>query len=102
MSPSDGYLLDREVHRIEVTAEMAQAGDTVIEVSPEGEFGELVQRGGLIIGKGDAERYEHEDGSGTTPRATPRSKAPSSRFTTAPTPPSGTTGTGTGSCRTAR
>ena len=63
VSPSDGYLLDREVHRIEVTAEMAQAGDAVIEVSPEGEFGELVQRGGLIIGKGDAERYEHEDGT---------------------------------------
>lgn len=63
VSPSDGYLLDRKVHRIEVTAEMAQAGDAVIEVSPEGEFGELVQRGGLIIGKGDAERYEHEDGT---------------------------------------
>ena len=63
VSPSDGYLLDREVHRIEVTAEMAQAGDAVIEVSPEGEFGELVQRGGLIIGKGDAERYEHEGGT---------------------------------------
>ena len=63
VSPSDGYLPDRKVHRIEVTAEMAQAGDAVIEVSPEGEFGELVQRGGLIIGKGDAERYEHEDGT---------------------------------------
>lgn len=63
VSPSGGYLLDREVHRIEITAEMAQAGDTVIEVSPDGEFGELVQRGGFIVGKGDAERYDHEDGT---------------------------------------
>lgn len=62
-SPSGGYLLDREVHRIEVTAEMAQSGGAVVEVSPEGEFGELVQRGGFIIGKGDAERYDHEDGT---------------------------------------
>ena len=62
-SPSGGYLLDREVHRIEITAEMAQAGDTVIEGSPDGEFGELVQRGGFIVGKGDAERYDHEDGT---------------------------------------
>ena len=102
--PSDGYLLDREVHRIEVTAEMAQAGDAVIEVSPEGEFGELVQRGGLIIGKGDAERYEHEGGTfwNYAQGDAHVQKAPSSRFTTAPTPPSGTTGTGTESCRTAR
>lgn len=63
VSPSGGYLLDREVHRIEVTAEMAQSGGAVVEVSPEGEFEELVQRGGFIIGKGDAERYDHEDGT---------------------------------------
>lgn len=63
VSPSGGYLLDREVHRIEVTADMAQSGGAVVEVSPDGEFGELVQRGGFIIGKGDAERYDHEDGT---------------------------------------
>lgn len=62
LSPSGGYLLDREVHRIRVTADMAQGGERVIEVEPQGEFGELPQRGGLIVGKGDAERYEHADG----------------------------------------
>lgn len=62
LSPSGGYLLDRDVHRIRVTADMAQGGARVIEVEPQGEFGEDPQRGGFIVGKGDAERYEHEDG----------------------------------------
>lgn len=62
LSPSGGYLLDRDVHRIRVTADMAQGGERVIEVEPQGEFGEDPQRGGFIIGKGDAERYEHADG----------------------------------------
>lgn len=62
LSPSGGYLLDRDVHRIRVTADMAQGTSPVIEVQPQGEFGEQVQRGGILIGKGDAERYEHEDG----------------------------------------
>lgn len=59
---SEGYLLDREVHRIEITSDMAEEGAPIIEVEPQGEFGEDPQRGGLIVGKGDAERYEHEDG----------------------------------------
>ena len=63
LSPSGGYLLDREAHRIRVTADMAQGASPVIEVQPEGEFGEDVQRGGILIGKGDAERYDHEDGT---------------------------------------
>lgn len=62
LSPSGGYLLDRDVHRIRVTADMAQGGERVIEVEPQGEFGEDPQRGGFIVGKGDAERYEHADG----------------------------------------
>lgn len=62
LAPSGGYLLDRDAHRIRVTADMAQGASPVIEVQPEGEFGEDVQRGGFIVGKGDAERYEHEDG----------------------------------------
>lgn len=62
LSPSGGYLLDRDVHRIRVTADMAQEGERVIEVEPQGEFGEDPQRGGFIVGKGDTERYEHEDG----------------------------------------
>lgn len=62
LSPSGGYLLDRDVHRIRVTADMAQGGARVIEVEPQGEFGEDPQRGGFIVGKGDTERYEHEDG----------------------------------------
>lgn len=62
LSPSGGYLLDRDVHRIRVTADMAQGDARVIEVEPQGEFGENPQRGGILIGKGDAERYEHEDG----------------------------------------
>lgn len=62
LSPSCGYLIDREAHRIRVTADMAQGGARVIEVEPQGEFGENPQRGGVLIGKGDIERYEHEDG----------------------------------------
>ena len=62
LAPSGGYLLDRDVHRIRVTADMAQGASPVIEVQPAREFGEDVQRGGILIGKGDAERYEHEDG----------------------------------------
>lgn len=63
LSPSGGYLLDRDVHRIRVTADMAQGGARAIEVEPQGEFGEDPQRGGFIVGKGDAERYDHEDGT---------------------------------------
>ena len=63
LDPSGGYLLDRDVHRLRVTADMAQGDAPVIEVAPEGEFGEPVQRGGFIVGKGDAERYDHEDGT---------------------------------------
>ena len=63
MLPSGGYLLDRDVHRIRVTADMAQGASPVIEVQPRGEFGEDVRRGGILIGKGDAERYGHEDGT---------------------------------------
>lgn len=63
LDPSGGYLLDRDAHRIRVTADMAQGASPVIEVPPEGEFGEDVQRGGILIGKGDAERYDHEDGT---------------------------------------
>lgn len=62
LDPSGGYLLDREVHRIRVTADMADGNFPVIEVEPQGEFGEDPQRGGFIVGKGDAERYEHADG----------------------------------------
>lgn len=62
LDPSDGYLLDRRAHRLRVTAEDAQGGSAVIEVQPTREFGEDPQRGGFIVGKGDAERYEHEDG----------------------------------------
>lgn len=62
LDPSGGYLLDREVHRIRVTADMADDNSPVIEVEPQGEFGENPQRGGFIVGKGDAERYEHADG----------------------------------------
>lgn len=58
----EGYLLDHQAHRIEISAEMAQGDVPVIEVQPQGEFGEQVQRGGILIGKGDVERYEHEDG----------------------------------------
>lgn len=63
VSPSEGYLLDRDVHRFRVTADMCKDGPAVFELKPNGEFGELVQRGGFIIGKGDAERYDHEDGT---------------------------------------
>ena len=62
LDPSGGYLLDREVHRLRVTADMAVGYNEVIEIEPAGEFGENPQRGGFIVGKGDAERYEHEDG----------------------------------------
>lgn len=62
LDPSGGYLLDRDVHRLRVTAADAQGGSAVIEVQPQGEFGEDAQRGGFVVGKGDAERYEHEDG----------------------------------------
>ena len=62
LDPSGGYLLDREVHRLRVTADMAEGYEEVIEIEPAGEFGEDPQRGGFIVGKGDAERYEHEDG----------------------------------------
>lgn len=62
LDPSGGYLLDRRAHRLRVTAENAQGGSAVIEVQPTREFGEDPQRGGFIVGKGDAERYEHEDG----------------------------------------
>lgn len=62
LDPSGGYLLDRGVHRLRVTAADAQGGSAVIEVQPTREFGENPQRGGFIVGKGDAERYEHEDG----------------------------------------
>lgn len=61
LDPSGGYLLDRGVHRLRVTAADAQGGSAVIEVQPTREFGENPQRGGFIVGKGDAERYEHED-----------------------------------------
>lgn len=63
LSPSGGYLLDRDAHSIRVTADMAQGASPVIEVEPEGKFGEDVQRGGILVGKGDAERYDHEDGT---------------------------------------
>ena len=63
LDPSGGYLLDREAHRLRVTADMAEGGESVIEIAPAGEFGENVQRGGFMIGKGDAERYGHEDGT---------------------------------------
>lgn len=63
LDPSGGYLLDREVHRLHVTAGMASGNDPVIEVAPVGEFGEDVQRGGFMVGKGDVERYDHEDGT---------------------------------------
>lgn len=62
LDPSDGYLLDRRVHHLRVTAADAQGGSAVVEVQPTREFGEDPQRGGFIVGKGDAERYEHEDG----------------------------------------
>lgn len=62
LDPSDGYLLDRRTHHLRVTAADAQNGSAVIEVQPTREFGEDPQRGGFIVGKGDAERYEHEDG----------------------------------------
>ncbi len=62
LDPSDGYLLDRRTHHLRVTAADAQGGSAVIEVQPTREFGEDPQRGGFIVGKGDAERYEHEDG----------------------------------------
>lgn len=62
LDPSGGYLLDREVHRLRVTADMAEGHEAVIEIEPAGEFGENPQRGGIMVGKGDAERYEHEDG----------------------------------------
>lgn len=62
LDPSSGYLLDRGVHRLRVTAEDADGDSAVIEVQPQGEFGEDPQRGGFIVGKGDLERYEHEDG----------------------------------------
>lgn len=62
LDPSGGYLLDRRAHHLRVTAADAQGGSAVIEVQPTREFGEDPQRGGFIVGKGDAERYEHEDG----------------------------------------
>lgn len=62
LDPSGGYLLDRRTHHLRVTAADAQGGSAVIEVQPQDEFGEDPQRGGFIVGKGDAERYEHEDG----------------------------------------
>lgn len=63
LDPSGGYLLDREVHRLRATADMAEGTAAVIELAPQGEFGEEPQRGGFIVGKGDAERYDHEDGT---------------------------------------
>ncbi|WP_101721029.1 VaFE repeat-containing surface-anchored protein [Eggerthella timonensis] len=63
LDASGGYLLDREPHRLRVTADMAEGGEAVVEIAPAGEFGEAVQRGGLMVGKGDAERYDHEDGT---------------------------------------
>lgn len=63
LDPSGGYLLDREPHRLHVTADMANGNDPVIEIAPAGEFGEDVQRGGFMVGKGDMERYDHEDGT---------------------------------------
>ena len=61
LSPSGGYLLDRDAHRIRATADTAQGTSPVIEVEPHGEFGENVRRGSIPIGKGDAERCDHED-----------------------------------------
>lgn len=63
LDPSGGYLLDREVHRLRVTADMAEGDGPVIEIAPTGEFGENVQRGGFMVGKGDMERYDHKDGT---------------------------------------
>lgn len=63
LDPSGGYLLDRKAHRFRVTADEADGFSAVIEVEPVGEFGEDPQRGGFIVGKGDAERYDHEDGT---------------------------------------
>ena len=63
LDPSGGYLLDRKEHRFHVTADEADGFSAVIEVEPAGEFGEDPQRGGFIVGKGDAELYDHEDGT---------------------------------------
>ena len=88
LSPSGGYLLDRDVHRIRVTADMAQGAARVIEVEPQGEFGEDPQRGGFIVGKGDAERYEHEDGEfWNYAQGDATFEGPSSPFTTVPPTP---------------
>lgn len=63
LDPSGGYLLDREAHRLRATANMADGTASVIEIAPGDEFGEDPQRGGFIVGKGDMERYDHENGT---------------------------------------
>ncbi|MBQ3266820.1 MAG: VaFE repeat-containing surface-anchored protein, partial [Atopobiaceae bacterium] len=59
----EGYLLDTRTHAFKVTADMCDQSIATFELVPEDEFGETVQRGGFAVGKGDAEEYEHEDGT---------------------------------------
>ncbi|MBR0404595.1 MAG: VaFE repeat-containing surface-anchored protein [Eggerthellaceae bacterium] len=59
----EGYLPDTRTHSFRVTADMCDQSIATFELVPENEFGETVQRGGFMVGKGDAEEYEHEDGT---------------------------------------
>lgn len=58
-----GYILDKRTHKFTVTSDMCDQNVATFELAPEDEFGETVQRGGFLIGKGDAAKYEHEDGT---------------------------------------
>lgn len=58
-----GYLLDTSSHKFTVTADMAGSQIEVFKLEPENGFAEQVIRGGLVIGKGDAQKYENADGS---------------------------------------
>lgn len=62
LEPPEGYLPDAEGHKLTVTAGMAGHG-IVFEYAPADEFAETVIRGGIVVGKGDSEEYEHADGT---------------------------------------
>ena len=58
----EGYLLDTASHKFDVTADMVGHEIEVFKLESEDGFAEQVVRGGLVIGKGDAQKYENADG----------------------------------------
>ena len=96
-SASGGYLLDRDVHRIRVTADMAQGSSARDRVEPQDSSGEDPQRGDFIVRQGRCRALRargrrvlelRQNGS--------HLQGPSSPFTTVPPTPSGTTRTAMG------